>query len=262
MNSETFLKLGDLYSCRKQLFEEVKKSPQDLNLRIFLFQLSCILTDWSRALSQLEFIRQLDETTESLDSTYRQLIQCEQKREKVLKGDESLVCFGPVTSWLEQFKPVFSLLEASKIAEAAKLTSDGLQIAPSLKGKINGEPFEWLCDADSRFGPILEVMLQGGYAWLPLENVEKLEFEPIEDLRDLVWRPVNITLKNKGVLLAFVPVRYPLTNATTDAEKLSRHTTWEQPEEGFYIGQGQRIWMTDQAEYLFSDIDVVEFEAN
>jgi len=180
----------------------------------------------------------------------------------VLKGTETLVCFGPVTTWLEHFKPVFSLLAASQISEAAEATAAGLQIAPSLKGKINGEPFEWLCDADSRFGPILEVMLQGGYAWLPLENIEKLEFEPIEDLRDLVWRAVNITLKNNGVLLAFVPVRYPLTNTTTDAEKLSRHTTWEQPENEFYIGQGQRIWMTDQAEYLFSEIDVVEFGAS
>lgn len=260
MNSESFLKLADLSSCRKQLFEEIKKSPQDLNLRIFLFQLCCVLTDWSRALSQLEFISQMDDTTQSLDATYRQLIHCEQKREQVFCGSELLVCFGPVTAWLENFKQVFPLLTSLKLEQAAALSSAGMQLAQTLKGKINGEPFECLFDGDSRFGPVLEVMLQGGYAWLPLENVEKLEFEPIEDLRDLVWRAVNITLKNKGTLLAFVPMRYPITEHTTDAEKLCRHTTWSEPEQGFYIGQGQRIWITDQAEYLFSDIDLVEFE--
>lgn len=260
MNAESLFKTGSLDECRKQLFLEVKQSPLDVKLRVFLFQFCCITEEWQKALSQLELLNQLDPGTLPLVSTYRQLIKCEQLRSEVFSGNVTPTCFGPPSEWLAYHFQILSLLKQSKHTDVASLLSTATEMAPDLSGKINDEAaFSWLSDADSRFGSCMEVILQGGYYWLPLENVERLDFEPVEDLRDLIWRAVNIRLRNKGILLGFVPVRYPINPNTSDMEKLSRHTTWSELDKGFYIGQGQRVWITDDAEYLFSEINSVEF---
>ena len=43
-----------------------------------------------------------------------------------------------------------------------------------MRGRLNGKPFETLRDADDLFGPVLEVLSQGAYFWLPLEQVDSL----------------------------------------------------------------------------------------
>ena len=45
---------------------------------------------------------------------------------------------------------------------------------PRRRGRLNGKPFEHLRDADDLFGSVLEVLSQGAYYWVPLEQVASL----------------------------------------------------------------------------------------
>ncbi len=260
MNAEGFLRLDDLDSCKKDLFDQIKKSPGDVKLRIFLFQLSCITEDWNRALGQLEVIRDLDDSALALVNTYTQLISCEKKRQDVLQGKINVTCFGQPPSWLAYYTQAYEQTLNGKFESAIELITKGAEHAPQISGFIDKEtPFEWLCDGDLRFGPVIEIILNGGYYWLPMENILKLEFEPVEDLRDLVWRPVNLTLKNKGTLIGFVPVRYPINDMATNSHLLAKTCDWSEPTEHLYIGTGQRIFISESKEFPLLDISSIEF---
>lgn len=179
---------------------------------------------------------------------------------QVLSGDRTPSCFGDPSEWLAYYVQAFDAFKANNIEGAFKLINEGAELAPEISGTIDGEhTFNWLSDGDVRFGPAFEIMLNGGYYWLPIENIKKLEFEPVEDLRDLVWRPVNLTLSNNGQLIGFVPVRYPIQADTNDTQRLARICDWQEPIENFYIGHGQRIIITDQGEYPLLDITTIEF---
>lgn len=261
MDSRTYLQNADLAACRTQLFEEIKKSPQDTNLRVFLFQLSCVSTDWRKAKSQLDFLREFNSKQfEPLCLTYQQLLDGEEKRKLILAGDAELKCSGPQPFWFEHFKLALPLFSEQDFAQAAEHVFSALDTAPAIKGKIDGQQFEMLMDGDSRFGLSLEIMLRGSYYWLPFHSIENITFEPVEDLRDLVWRAVTIRLKTRAEFIAFVPMRYPIDANTKDTEKLCRQTSWVEQIEGVYIGQGQRMLLTENAEYLLSEINVIEFE--
>ena len=75
----------------------------------------------------------------------------------------------------------------------------------------------------------------------------------------MVWRPANLTLKNKGQLIVFIPVRYPITAETNDAQLLARTCDWQEPVENFYMGNGQRVFVSDQAEYPLLNVKTIKF---
>lgn len=260
MNVEEYLRLNDLDSCKKALFDQIKNSPGDVKLRIFLFQLSCITEDWTRAIGQLDVIKELDDSALALVNTYTQLISCEKKRQNVLQGKLNATCFGQPPSWLAYYTQAYQETVYNKFENAMELIAKGAELAPQISGVIDKEKhFEWLCDGDMRFGPVIEIILNGGYYWLPMENILKLEFEPVEDLRDLVWRPVNLTLKNNGTLIGFVPVRYPINDMTTNSQLLAKTCDWSEPTEHLYLGTGQRIFISENEEFPLLDISSIEF---
>jgi len=259
MNAESLLQSGDLAACKIQLFNEIKKDPSNIQLRIFLFQLSCINRDWQRALTQLDVLKDLSDSTLAMVNTYKQLIECELRREKVLSGDIEPICFGEPSDWLGCYVKAYKQYCLNDIEQAKNLIQQGADLAPMVSGTVDDQPFEWLSDADVRFGPAIEVMLNGGYYWLPLEYISEINFEPVDDLRDLVWRAANLTLKNKGQLIVFMPVRYPITAETSDPQLLARTCDWQEPSKDFYVGSGQRVFMSDKEEFPLLNINSIKF---
>lgn len=259
MNAESLIQSGDLAACKIQLFNEIKKDPSNLQLRIFLFQLSCINRDWQRALTQLDVLKDLSDSTLAMVNTYKQLIECELRREKVLSGDLEPICFGEPSDWLACYVKAYKQYCLNDLEQAQELILQGAELAPMVSGTVDDQPFEWLSDADVRFGPAIEVMLNGGYYWLPLEYISEINFEPVDDLRDLVWRAANLTLKNKGKLIVFMPVRYPITSETSDLQLLAKTCDWQEPLTDFYVGSGQRVFMSDQEEYPLLNITSIKF---
>ena len=106
-----------------------------------------------------------------------------------------------------------------------------------------------------RLGPVLEVVVNGKYYWVPFTSIATLSVEPPEDLRDCVWSPAHITLRNGGETVALIPTRYAGTvERGDDAARLSRMTFWEDAGGGTFVGLGQRLLATDRGDMALMDL--------
>ncbi len=261
MTPEEHLKSGDLSAALAALQDKVRADPADPRLRIFLFQLLCVTGDWKRAITQLKLSAEMDEAATMMARTYREAIICEVYREKVFAGEKEPMIFGEPEEWLALLIEAQKLLGQGKVSEAADLRARAFEAAPACSGEADGQRFEWIADADMRLGPVLEVIVNGRYFWLPFAQLNKLEFEEPADLRDAVWTAANLTLSNGGELPALIPTRYAGTvTKGDDAAKLARATEWEDAGAETFVGIGQRLFATDQADIALLDLRVLQMD--
>jgi type VI secretion system protein ImpE len=262
MTAEELLRNGDPEGALAALQARVRQSPQDAKLRIFLFQLLCVLGDWKRAITQLKVCGELDPLAVPMAQTYREAIICEVYREKVFAGEKDPLVFGEPQQWVALIIEAQKLLAGGRAAEAASLRQRAFDAAPAASGSINGARFEWIADADMRLGPLMELVVNGRYFWTPFTAVRELRAEAPADLRDSVWTPVTLTLWNGGDVVALIPTRYPGTiERGSVAAKLSRETQWIDAGSDTFVGLGQRLLATDQGDVALMDLRELVIDA-
>lgn len=258
MDARDTLRAGDPGGALALLKQEVRKSPRDVRLRTFLFQLFCVFGEWDRALTQLAAAGELDPAAIPMAQAYRSAIRCEMLRARVFAGTRTPTVFGQPEAWIPLLVEANRLLVAGHFAEAAGLRDDAFAQAPPVSGTLNGEAFEWIADADPRLGPMLEAIVDGKYWWVPFHRLRTLEIEAPADLRDQIWMPAHFVWSNGGEGFGFVPTRYPGLDADAEpALLLSRRTEWQE-HEGWFLGRGQRMLATDAAETALMDVRRIE----
>ena len=253
--AESDLKGGDPRAALAHLQEQVRAQPADAKLRVFLFQLLCVLGEWTRALNQLKVASELDALALPMAQIYGDAVRCETIRTEVFEGKKSPMVLGAPEQWLALL--IESRLRAGRgeAAHAEELRQRAFEEAPTSSGTMDGRPFEWVADADSRVGPVMEAIINGRYYWVPFARLSAVTIEAPTDLRDLVWMPAQLQFDNGGESLALIPTRYPGSEASDDgAIALARKTTWEPMAEDAYCGLGQRVIATDTGETPFLDI--------
>ena len=254
-----FLKANNLDGALDALQNSVRSNPSDAKLRIFLFQLLCVRGEWKRAITQLKLCAELDPIAIPMAQAYREGIICEVFREKVFAGQKDPLIFGKPEEWIAQLVQANKALAAGKVTEAADLRGKAFEAAPNLTGTINGEAFEWVADADMRLGPILEIVVNGKYYWMPFSAIHSLRVEEPEDLRDSVWTAANLTVTAGGEFVALIPTRYAGTTQSGDgAAMLSRATNWEDVGSDTFLGNGQRLLATDSSDLALMDLRNLE----
>ncbi|HMQ70966.1 MAG TPA: type VI secretion system accessory protein TagJ [Rubrivivax sp.] len=245
----SLLAAGDLAGALHALKQQVRQRPDDAKLRIFLFQLLAVLGDWKKSLEQLEVCGQLDAGTLAMVATYRAAVQCETLRDAVFAGRTTPIVFGRPQPWVALLVQALRDDAAGEAAAAAAHRAQAFDDAPASAGTLDGQPFAWIADADSRLGPLLEVVIGGRYGWLPFEAIASLELQPPEDLRDLVWAPAHLGFAQGGDTVALVPVRYAGTAEQDDgALRMARRTEWLAIADGQFRGLGQRLLATESRE--------------
>jgi type VI secretion system protein ImpE len=254
MTAKELLQQGKLEEARDVLQKEIRANPTDGKLRVFLFQLLAVQGEWEKALTQLNVSADLDAGNLLMAEVCRPAIAAEALRAEIFSGKRSPLFLGEPAEWMSL------LIEANKLAnnghskEAAELREKAFESAPATSGSFNGEPFEWIADADQRFGPMLEAMVEGKYYWIPLHRISKIEMEAPADLRDLIWSPVHFTWSTGTKAVGLLPVRYPETEKLGDSvAKLSRKTDWID-RAGSSIGIGQRLFTTDTNEHSILEL--------
>lgn len=253
-SAQDLLKAGDLAGTLAILQDSIRAKPEDPKLRVFLFQLLCVTGDWKRAVAQLKLCAQLDASAIPMAQTYREAIICEVFREKVFAGEKDPLIFGTPQDWVALLAQALKAHANGRAEQAASLRDQAFEKAPATRGEMDGQDFEWIADADMRLGPVLEIVINGKYFWMPFNVLASLRLEAPEDLRDTVWTAANLTLHNGGELVGLIPTRYAGTaERGDDAMKLSRSTQWEDVGGGAYAGLGQRLLTTDQAEVSLMD---------
>jgi len=260
MTAEQLLKEGQLDEALKALFQVVRDKPADAKARRFLFQLLSVLGDWKRADTQLQVLGEMDSESVMLARIFDPVLRCEAFRADVFTGGRTPIIFGEPPAWIGTLVQALEHFGRKEYKAAGELRAKAFEAAPASSGKLNGESFEWIADADERLGPVLEVILEGHYYWIPFCRIRKIFIEPATDLRDLVWIPAQFVWENGGQASGHIPTRYPGTERCADGLlKLARKTEWEMAGE-FNIGFGQRVLATDGNEYPLLEIRTIELD--
>src|SRR5262245_30821389 len=100
MSSAELLKAGRVDDALAALQSEIRAKPEDPRLRIYLFQLDCILGRWQKALDQLQALATLDAETMLLAQIFRPILLCELLRAEVFAGKRTPLVFGEAAGWI------------------------------------------------------------------------------------------------------------------------------------------------------------------
>lgn len=263
MTPESKLKEGRVDEALQLLTVEVRNNPADAKRRVFLFQLLALLGQWDRAQNQLNVCGELDPLNAMMVGAYSEALKGERLRAEVFAGKRMPVIIGEPEQWLALLLQALKLGAEGRHEQSADLRAQAFEQAPAVGGNLDGTPFEWIADADPRLGPCLEIIVNGGYSWVPFSRLRELKFEPPTDLRDKIWVPVQVTWSNGGQAIGFIPGRYPATEKSEDHELvLGRKTEWVDAGADLQVGLGQRMLATDAADYPLLDVRLVSFNAD
>ncbi len=255
MEAQEHVRAGDVNAALNALQDQVRAEPSEARHRVFLFQLLSILGQWDRALTQLNVAGEMDAANLGMAQVYRQALAVESMREEVFAGKRTPLIFGDPEQWIALLFEALKLSAAGEIAQSEDLRGEALELSPATSGRLNDREFEWIADADSRMGPMIEAIINGRYFWVPFNHVWEMRIDEPEDLRDLVWVPAEFKWTNGGEAVALIPARYPGSEGSDDPRvQLGRMTTWEDHGNDFYTGLGQRMLATDAEECPILDV--------
>lgn len=238
---------------------QVRARPDDAELRILLFQLMVVAGQWERAATQLELCGELDHGALAMVHTYREALQCELAREAVFNGKTTPVVLGQPAEWVALLVQALQAQASGDLTGAQALRDQALEQAPPTAGTLDGQAFEWICDADSRLGPVLEAVVNGRYCWVPFTALRRVQIEAPRDLRDLVWTPAHLAFPNGGESIALIPTRYVGSTVLQDERIwMARRTEWQPLGSEHFAGLGQRVFATEAGERALLDIRSIE----
>jgi type VI secretion system protein ImpE len=258
---EEDVRQGKLEEALASLEAAIRKAPAEPKHRILLFQMLSLMGKWDRAMTQLKVLGDMDSKVLPMVQTYQAALLCEQLRAEVFAGKRSPLLFGEPAQWAALLVQALVLGAQGHDDEADSLHAQAFEQAPACSGKIDGQPFAWVADADVRLGPVLEAIVDGKYYWIPFSNLQSINIEKPADLRDLAWSPGYLTLTNGGQVVALIPSRYPGSESSSDpAIRMARKTDWKERKDGTSSGLGQRMFTTDQGDYPILQVRSIEFD--
>lgn len=216
MTVKELFRAGKLNEAIQALGGELRDRPTDTQRRTFLFEMLCFAGEYSRAEKHLNILADANPDAAMGALLYRSALMGERKRHAF-----------------------FESKEYEKVA---------LETKPRA-GKLNGEPFQTIEDADSRIGPRLEVFIAGEYVWLPFEHIGSLKMEAPRLLRDMLWPSAVVmagpALKGQEFGEVILPAIYPFSwKNGSDSVKLGRETDWIE-QDRIAIATGQKLLVLD-----------------
>ena len=94
------------------------------------------------------------------------------RSKKVSPVDLTEACLDSIKTWNPKINAWITVMREK-----------ALEQAPAVSGNIDGKPFAWIADADTRLGPLLEAIVLGKYYWIPFSHVRGIVIEkPAEDI--------------------------------------------------------------------------------
>jgi type VI secretion system protein ImpE len=261
INADELLKQGNLDGARKALIEVVRSSPSDEHARMFLFQLLALMGEWTKAKNQLTALSQISPAAQMLSVAYGQAISAEEQRAAIFAGNSEM----PLLIDSEWARPLAKSIHlysqgAAGQQQAAVLQATAFDAAPNTPGTLDGVGFDWLADADVRFGPSLEVIIGEHYGLLTFDVISSIKSAGPQDLRDLIWYPVEIAFKSGQSVAAMLPARYPGSEISQNADHvMARATDWLKSGDTDY-GIGQHLLSLSGDEEAFGLLSLRSLE--
>src|SRR5258706_2544236 len=261
MGAHDLLKDGRLGAAIEAATQDVKTKPGDVTARIFLFELLAAAGEYERAQKHLDVVTDKSPGMSQGAGSYRGVLAAEVARAKLFARGEGVpqrMTHTPLDP--EPNLGALHRLRAGAPGEAAALLEQGGEGRAPRPGTVDGRPFDDWRDVDDLLAPFLEVIANGLYGWIPFAQISRLTFEPPRFLRDLLWRPVTVTLPDGATSAMFVPVRYPGSEAASDdALRLGRGTDWIETG-GVVTGVGQRTFLAGDDPCTIVEASEIVFE--
>jgi type VI secretion system protein ImpE len=158
---------------------------------------------------------------------YDQALTAEELRADVFLGKAQVPLLVKSQDWSAQLVRSLSLLISGQVEASLEARDKAFEAAPDTPGEMDGVEFDWIADADLRFGPAIEAIIAGQWGIVPFEAIAYIKSDGPNDLRDLVWYPVQIGFRSGQSVAAFIPTRYPGTETSDRSEALlARVTEW------------------------------------
>jgi type VI secretion system protein ImpE len=222
---------GRLDEAIKAAGAELRMQPLDARVRTFLFELLCFAGDYDRAEKQLA----------------------------VLGGQSSAADAGAVL--------LKDLIRAHRTREDTFAASPALAEDEEYRGSlmINGTKFASCTDEDPRIGASLEVYQGRSYRRSPFREVERVTIVAPASLRDLLWIPATIALKQStgaadSEMFAHLPALAPQSSGHADAAvKLGRLSVVEEDERGVARPFGTKLLICGSEEVSLLDVRSLAF---
>ena len=261
MTAKELLDVGKLSAAIEQLNKEVKAHPADARLRTFLFELLCFAGDYQRADRQLEVIGHQSASAEIGVQAYRQLMEAEKARQRLLSDGLQPNFLFPPPPYARLHLEAINRIRENQPADARALLEEAASSYPAVSGRLDGQPFSDFQDSDVLIGPFLEVVIQGKYTWLPFAQIKRLQVSPPKKLRDLLWTQAKLETTTGPAGEVFMPALYAGSSTSTDENiQLGRMTDWLPLGEGLTRGVGQRLFLVDDTERAILEVKEVEFD--
>lgn len=252
----TVLTLGGV--TLDQAMSAVKAKPSDPLLRAGLFRFFSYTGQWSRASTQLQTLATLDAEQAMYASTYMGALKCEQFRADVFAAKRSPLFVGEPAQWMAL------LLQAAQTSGVAAigLIDSALDQAPATSGRVDGTAFDWIADADNRFGPLLEAFIDGKYYWVGFDRLTRVDLDAPDEAIDRVWQPCQFVFASGGSKSGFIPIRYPGSPGDTDPSIVMGSTVRSEALGPDYeLLAGGRLLNTNVASYPLVQIRSIELDS-
>jgi type VI secretion system protein ImpE len=222
---------GRLTAAITELGAELRKQPDSVKLRTFLFELLCFAGEFDRAGKQLDILAEQDAKAQLGAGLYKSLLQAHRLREEAIASEVQI--------------------------------SDQQQGAMPVQ--INGKRYDDCEDEDLRIGASLEVYADGKYARIPYSEIDQIEAEKPTTLRDLLWIPVKMSLKEESKFSSSGPhVHLPALAPSTwrhkdDVVRLGRISVLEENAVGEYVPYGAKLLICGDEEISLLEVREMTF---
>jgi type VI secretion system protein ImpE len=248
VTASDLFRAGKLKDAIAAALDEVRNHPTDTGRRLFLAELCCFAGELERADNHLDAIAANDPQILPWIVTFRQLIRAEQAR-------QDFFAQGRLPEFLARPEGAVSLLlEASirvregALEEGARLLGQAEEARPKPSGTCDDQAFDDFRDMDDLTACVLEVLTTNGtYYWIPISQIESIEFSDPVRARDLIWRRTHLVVEGGPDGEVYVPVLYPGAGAEADdLIRLGRQTDWRGGDQAPVRGVGQRTFLVGE----------------
>ncbi len=253
---------GRLADAVEAATAEVKGKPTDVEARCLLAELLCFQGELQRADKQLDVLSTQTPEAAVGVALFRQLIRAEtSRREFYEQGRLPDVLTEPTPSQELQFRALVAIREGNG-AEAVELLGQAEEERPETSGRAGDEVFDDFRDLDDLVAGSLEVLTNNGkFYWIPFERISSISRRPREYVRDFLWVPARVEVRDGPDGEVFLPSLYAGSHAAADeALRLGRATDWCDEAGEPVRGLGQRSFLTGEEARPLLELPDVTFE--
>lgn len=252
---------GDLQGAVGAATDRVKRHPTDQNARGFLAELLCITGDLERADKQLDVLSNQAPAAAPGIALFRQLVRAEMARQEFYSEGRIPEFLNEPGDLLKRHLEASILLREGQVEQAGKVLAAAEEARLPTPVTSGGVAFDDFRDLDDLTACFFEVLTTTGkYYWVPIDQVDSIEFHPPERSRDLLWRRARMVVRGGPDGEVFIPAVYVDPGRTaSDRARLGRLTEWSGEDGEPVRGVGQRTFLVGEEARPIMELETLEF---